>query len=312
MFAAGRSDEYPVLTPSVLSRPSHEPAARQPSFSGLISALLVSIAAGGCATGPQEKTVVEETFFIETVGDTPRQTIGAVTIEALGEAQNIVQPMEVQACDGPRLKFRRVERKTEEGKKYFKRHPVHETVDPFHGIYLRKLRLRNDTSHVLRLNRIDAVLLDAAGNDNELMTKAGLRHHLRASRPCQSTEALVQSLRVVKLLGADIRIRPGRATELLAAFSGVDPRIIGDWTLELNGVPVATDPAGRTLRFRIVRVSSVVAGLSDHHPAPQRKVVRSLEGGLPNDGRDKAGIVIARGECTQRSENTHRLLEAIV
>ncbi len=248
MFAAGRSDEYPVLTPSVLSRPSHEPAARQPSFSGLISALLVSIAAGGCATGPQEKTVVEETFFIETVGDTSRQTIGAVTIEDLGEARNVVQPVEVQACDGLRLKFHRVKRTTKEGKKHFERHPVHETVDPLHGFYLRKLRLRNDTGHVLRLNPIDAVLLDAAGNDNELMTKAELRHHLRASRPCQSTEALVQSLRVVKLLGADIRIRSGRATELFAAFSGVDPRIVGDWTLELNDIPVATGPAGRTLR----------------------------------------------------------------
>ena len=248
MFAAGRSDEYPVPTPSVLSRPSHEPAARQPSFGGLISVLLVSIAAGGCATGPQEKTVVQETFFIETVGDTSRQTIEDVTIEDLGEARNVVQPMKVQACDGPRLKFRRMERTTKEGKKHFKRYPVHEIVDPLHGFHLRKLRLRNDTGHVLRLNRIDAVLLDAAGNDNELMTRAGLRHHLRASRPCQSTEELVRSLRVVKLLGADIRIRPGRVAELFAAFSSVDPRIVGDWTLELNGVPVSTDPAGRTLR----------------------------------------------------------------
>ena len=248
MFSAGRPDESPVMTPSGLSRLVHETAACQPSFRGLILTLLVSIAAAGCATGPEVKTVVQESFSIETVGDTSRQTIGAITIEDLGEARNVVHPMQVQACDGPRLKFDRVKRTTKEGKKYFKRYPVHETVDPFHGIYLRKLRLRNDTGHVLRLNRIDAVLLDAAGNDNELMTKAGLRHHLRATRPCQSTEGLVQSLRVVKLLGADIRIRPGRGAELFAAFSGVDARIVGDWTLELNGVPVATDPAGRTLR----------------------------------------------------------------
>ena len=96
----------------------------------------------------------------------------------------------------------------------------------------------------MRLNRIDAVLVDAAGNDIELMSKSTLRQDLFARRPCPSTKGLIESLRSLKLLGADIRIRPGRTGVLFAAFSGVDRRILGDWTLELNEVPVATDPAG--------------------------------------------------------------------
>ena len=43
-------------------------------------------------------------------------------------------------------------------------------------------------------------------------------------------------------------MRPGRVTELYAALSGVDERIIGDWTLELHEVPVSFDLTGRVLR----------------------------------------------------------------
>ena len=159
-----------------------------------------------------------------------------------------MHPVKVQACDGHRLKYRRVERKTKNGKKRFQKQPVYETVDPLRGIYIRRLRIRNDTGHVLRLNRMDAVLVDAAGNDNELVTKSALRHRLRAGRPCRSTRELVASVRGLKLLGADLRMRPGRVAELYAAFSQIDERIIGDWTLELHEISVAFDLAGRVLR----------------------------------------------------------------
>ncbi len=59
------------------------------------------------------------------------------------------------------------------------------------------------------------------------------------------TRALVGSLRSLKILGSDIRIRPGRATELLAAFSSVDKSILGDCSLELNDFPVSIDKAGK-------------------------------------------------------------------
>ena len=207
------------------------------------------VAAGGCASGPQTKTVVEDSFSIESIAGTSRQSIGYVAIEDHGEAHRLVQPVEVQACDGHRLKYRRVERKTKKGGRRVEEVPVFETIDPLRGVYIRRLVIRNATGHVLRLNRMDAVLVDAAGNDNELVTKSRLRRRLRAERPCRSTRGLVASLRGLKVLGADIRMRPGRVAELYAVFSGVDERIIGDWTMELHEVPVVFDAAGRTVRL---------------------------------------------------------------
>ncbi len=222
-------------------------ACLRPGLKRLLLILIPALIVGGCvgASGPQIKTVVRDSFSIETIGETSIQRVGNLTVEDLGEAKNVIQPVRVQACDGSYLKYGRKERKTRNGKRYVRRYPVFETVDPLQGIYVRKLRIRNDTGHVLRLNRIDAVLSDAAGNDNALFTRSALRHSLFATRPCSSTEGVVESLRGVKLLGTNIRIRPGRAAELFAAFSGVDPRIVGDWTLELYDVPVATDPNGR-------------------------------------------------------------------
>ena len=216
---------------------------------GSILIAIVALAAAGCASGPETRTIIQETFSIEAIEGTSRQIIGNVTVEDLGEAQQIIPPMEVQACDGPFLLVREVTRKTNEGEKYIEEYPVLETVDPFQGIYVRRLKIGNDTEHTMRLDRIDAVMVDAAGNDNELMTKSALRMDILAKRPCPSTQGLIEYLRSVKLLGADIRIRPGRSTVLFAAFSGVDKRVTGDWTLELNEVPVATDPAGEIVRI---------------------------------------------------------------
>lgn len=235
------------------SREDPQPSeGRSPSRSSSIRVMIIALpllAASGCATGPQVKTVVEDSYSIESVGGTSRRSIGNVTIEDRGEAHRVAQPVQVQACDGHRLKYRREERKTKEGERRVEERPVFETVDPLRSVYIRRLMIRNDTGHILRLNRMDAVLVDAAGNDNEFVTKSALRRRLRAERPCRSTRGLVASLRGLKLLGADIRMRPGRVAELYAAFSGVDERIVGDWTMELHEVPVAFDAAGRIVQL---------------------------------------------------------------
>lgn len=216
-------------------------------FRQFVPVLTAAVFVGGCATGPQIKSVVEETFSIEASGDTSRQTKENITVEDMGEAQQVVQPMKVQACNGPHLRYGQRE-VIISGKKYVKEYPVYETVDPLQGIYIRRFKIRNDTEHVLRLNRIDTVLVDAAGNDNEGITKQVLEQNIRAGRSCSSTEALVRSLRSLKLLGTDTRIRPGRVAEVLAAFPSVDKRIVGDWTLELNDFTVDTNEAGEVSR----------------------------------------------------------------
>ena len=67
-------------------------------------------------------------------------------------------------------------------------------------------------------------------------------------RPCPSTRHIVSSLRGLKFLGGNIRLRPGRVARVLAVFARVDKRIPGDWTLEIHGLPVDTDPAGNVSR----------------------------------------------------------------
>ena len=245
----GKRAEYAILFSRIRSIPA-----------AVTLFLVVTLVSEGCATGPQVKTIVRDTFSIEAIEGTSRQTVGNVTVEDLGEAQGILTPVEVQACDGPFLVTRKLKRITKEGEEYTEEHPVLEIVDPFQGVYVRRLKIRNDTEHTMRLNRIDAVLLDAAGNDNELMTKSMLGQDLLARRPCPSTRGLIENLRSVKLLGADIRIRPGREAVLFAAFSGVDRRIVGDWTLELNEMSVSTNSAGEVSRVASFEFPLLVKG----------------------------------------------------
>ena len=64
---------------------------------------------------------------------------------------------------------------------------------------------------------------------------------------------LVQTLRGLKLLGKNTRVRRGREDTFLVAFSGVDKSITGDWVLELNDFPVATNAAGQVTRLTSFR-----------------------------------------------------------
>ena len=210
--------------------------------------LLIVMFVGGCETTPQLRSIVRDTYMVEAVSGTQRQTKENITVEDLGEAQEVVQPVEVQACQGPHLLFDKREYIDSEGNRRTRTVRVMETVYPLRGIYIRRLKITNDTEHTLRLNRVDTVLVDGAGNDREGMDKGLLEQNIRAGRPCPSTDAVLQTLSALKLLGADTRIRPGRETTLLAAFSGVDKSITGDWTLELNDFPVATNEAAEVIR----------------------------------------------------------------
>ena len=245
--------------------------------------LLVVMVVGGCETGPQYRSVVHDTYSVEAVGGTQKQTRENITVEDLGEAQKAIQPVRVQACDGPHLLVdeRRIE--DSEGNVRIRRVPYYESVDPLRGIYVRRLKITNDTEYTLRLNRVDAVLVDGAGNDREGMDRETLEHAIRAERPCPSTHGLIQTLRSLKLLGADIRIRPGRTTTLLAAFSGVDKRITGDWTLELNDFPVPTNDAAemRVTSFEFPLVGrgyrTTIQQRKESLFAPWEEISRSIE-----------------------------------
>ena len=210
--------------------------------------LVVVMFVSGCETTPQLRSIVRDTYMVEAVGDTQRQTKENITVEDVGEAQEVIQPVEVQACQGPHLLYDKREYIDSEGNRRTRTVRVMETVDPLRGIYIRRLKITNNSEHTLRPNQIDTVLVDGAGNNWDGLDEETLEQNIRAGRPCPSTDAVVRTLIPLKLLGGDTRIRPGRETTLLAAFSGVDKSITGDWVLELNDFPVATNEAAEVIR----------------------------------------------------------------
>ena len=266
---------------------------------GALSALLLA----GCATQqPETKVVVEEHFAIEPVGDTSVQARADFTVEDLGEALHVVEPVRVQACEGRRLKFVRVKAKGDggTGEPQFRYRPVYEEVDPFEGLYVRRLKIRNDSAHVLSLRRIGAVLEDAAGNDNENLTRATIGRVLHRSRPCRSTHGVVDSLRGVKLIGSKIRLRHGRSAQAHVAFSGVDRTILGDWSLEVQGFPVETHETGNVSRAISFVFPLVAPRLPHHHRDAQGARVQPMESDQEDHDAHPAGLLSPATEQASR------------
>ena len=232
---------------------------------------------GGCASTPKVRSVVQDTYVIEAVEGTQNQTKENITVVDLGEAQKVVQPVRVQACAGDkhrikvtrkytgtvsltetlgekhvleaRDKIKTYKDKDEKGNNVIiTEAPIYEDINPLLNHYVRRFKITNDTEHTLRLDRVDVVLIDGAGNDLEGLDKETLEQNIRAERPCSSSDVLIRTMGSLKLLGADTRVRPGRESTFLAVFHEVDKSILGDWTLELIDVPVATNEAGQVTR----------------------------------------------------------------
>ena len=211
--------------------------------------ILTVMFVGNCASYPQVRTIVRDSYVLEMVSDDKVVTKENITVEDVGEAKEAIAPLQVQKCVGTQLVVKVKERKDKEGNVVERKElPVYEDVYPLLDHYVRRLRVTNNTEHTLRLDRVDVVLIDGAGKDWEGLDKETLEQNIRAKRPCSSTGKLVESLSSLKLLGADTRVRPGRESTFLAVFKTVDKTILGDWALELIDVPVATNEAGQVTR----------------------------------------------------------------
>ena len=215
-----------------------------------------------CASDPQTRVLHQDTFTIVSSVDNQKiQKKANVIIEDQGEADQVIQPVRVQACDGAHLLWDEQQYIDAKGRRRVRRVRVMTEVDPLEGVYVRRLRVTNNTPNVLRLNRADAVLVDAAGNDNELADLEILAQNIKATMACPSGDAIVRTLRPLKILGADVRIRPGRETSFYAMFLDVDKSIVGDWVLELNDFPVETDAVGDVSKVESFKFHLVSKGL---------------------------------------------------
>lgn len=208
---------------------------------------LVGLFLVGCAANePVTRVVSTDTYEIVPADEMKkRQEKSNVIIEDQGEVEELIAPVRVHACNGAHYAYKEERYRDYVTGKYRTRQvPIMITVDPLAGIYVRGLRVTNNTPNVLRLNRADAVMVDAAGNDNEMADFQILTQNIRAGAPCPSGGAIVRTIRPLKILGADVRIRPGRETTFYAMFPTVDKSIVGDWVLELNDFPVETNEVG--------------------------------------------------------------------
>jgi hypothetical protein len=214
-----------------------------------LSLLLIS-----CGTYPQFRTKVSYRYSqAPLTHESAEQTKEAITIEDIGASEKIIQPIKVQKCNGSRLAFKTVTkyRYSDTGKKipYEAREPVFETVDPLANIYLRRIRIRNTTEHVLQLTKIDVVFVDPSGNEYEMVPKEFLGNFILSNRPCTSSESIISALQPLQLiLGRRTRIRPQRDQEFLLAFPNLTTNIPGEWRLELHNFPTQTDRAGNISR----------------------------------------------------------------
>lgn len=255
---------------------------RRGPVAGVCAAALAGVLLSACsAGGPQSKTVVTDYFALEPVGNSSTRTRGNISVEDAGEVTGVSAPVRVQACRGSRLEYRKVRRKEKTGYRWVEskdkkgkvrrkrvakykyvteRKPVYETVDPLAEFHIRELTIHNDSAHILPLVRVHAVMVDAAGNDNESLSKQAIRNGFLRTRPCPSTDGILSGLHSLKMLGGNIRVLPGRAAQILLVFPGIDKRILGDWALELYGFPVGTDAAGNVSRVASFKFPLVARG----------------------------------------------------
>jgi hypothetical protein len=205
--------------------------------------LIVGILSGCSATEYPIFKTANYNNFVPT--DSPlteaRQTKSSVTITDLGRVSDQIVPLvNVQACDGSKLL---VSEGTKDGKPVYNN--VMENVDPFSGVYVRRVRIENDTKHSITLGTVDAILVDPNGNDNEMANANTLERLIYANRPCPSTRQLTNAFNSVAFLSNQIKVRQGRDVEVIVPFHGKSNlSIAGEWSFQLLDFPTGTDVSG--------------------------------------------------------------------
>ncbi len=99
-----------------------------------------------------------------------KQTKYGVTIEDKGEAKNLSTPIRLQSCSNGQLQTKRVKKCSGYGDRqrcFYEEIPLFVNANALNGIYFRKIKIHNNTDHILYLNRTDVVLIDGAGGEHE-------------------------------------------------------------------------------------------------------------------------------------------------
>jgi hypothetical protein len=243
---------------------------------------LAAIALAGCSSTeyPVFKNTVYKNFMpVEKSKDDSRQTKSAVTITDLGKVnEQIVPPVNVQACDGTQLLVTQV---TRDGKPALKE--VMEIVDPFANMHVRRVMIENNTDHTITLGTVDGILIDPNGNDHEMSSRDSLERHIQSQRPCSSTRAVVAAFDTVPFLANQIRVRPGRKEEVFVPFPNRNQlSMAGEWSFQLLDFPTGTQASGAvssrdafTFPIFMEEMQTTVRSQKDSFFAPWREIERN-------------------------------------
>ncbi len=171
--------------------------------------LAFAVILAGRATESVTRALLVDTYDIVAADDNERKQEKSNVITAdQGEVENLIQPVRVQDCIGAHYLYEETQYKDSSGQIRIRRTPVMADVGPLQGVYFRRLRVTNNTSNVLRLNRADAVMVDATGNDSEMADFQILAQNIKVSLPCPSGDAVARTLSPFKILGARLRFMP--------------------------------------------------------------------------------------------------------
>lgn len=214
-------------------------------FLSIVSAILFT----GCGE-PQFQSRIETSYMVikdKQYEAKKKQTKENVTIEDKGDAGNLSTNIRLQGCSNGQLQVSRI-KKCNSRSCWIETVPYFVNMDPLKDIYFRKIKIHNNTDHIIYLNRTDIVLVDAAGTEHEAKTKEGLAEHIESLWACSNVKQLTNSVARLKVLGDRAKVRPGRNSEFLVPFTTTSLNIGGDWELEIIDVPTKTNEAGKVLK----------------------------------------------------------------
>lgn len=221
----------------------------------LIISLCIGAFLTGCGSYPKYTTEVHVTGRLDSIDGIDKQTKESITVEDMGEvhAASLANAIEIQLCRNGSLQYTGEFRTVRNAAGQYVRRPVPVivSVNPleFLKVYARRIRIHNGTEHSLQLRDVDVVLIDAADNENDMLSKSLIDDLLDIQWPCPNRNKLKASLAPVSIFSGNFRIRPNREKETYIFFQPITFQSSpGEWYLQFHNFPVRTNEAGHVIR----------------------------------------------------------------
>ncbi len=134
------------------------------------------------------------------------------------------------------------------------------------GHIIEKASITNNTGHVVRLNQATVRLFDPAGQQYEWLGYEEVQAALLSARPCSTTSAGLNQLRLVKLFNRNIEIVPDTTfTGYLMFHPANGGAMPGTWKFSFYELPVKTNDAGQPVKTTRFEIRTVLKHYVDYY-----------------------------------------------